>query len=145
MFGSSKTVCPHWGVLTGSSIKAGFLFQGAPAGARPIYMVAGISAVAQDVVGCVLSIPLSSVVLLFRRIRCIRDGDHCSAMSCFVRLVLPSICFVSFIQITCILDPCVLHARDVLQSHPRHSKQPRQRFPFCTVLFRLSCLFLVYL
>ena len=144
MFGSSKQCVRTEGFLRVQVFSGRFSFSRCSSWGTA-YMVAGISAVAQDVVGCVLSIPLSSVVLLFRRIRCIRDRDHCSAMSCFVRLVLPSICFVSFIQITCILDPCVLHARDVLQSHPRHSKQRKQRFPFCTVLFRLSCLLLVYL
>ena len=36
-------------------------------------------------------------------------------------------------------------ARDVVQSHPRHLRHPRQGFPSCTVVFRLSRLALLYL
>ena len=50
---------------------------------------------------------LSFIVLHVRSIRCIRRGDHCSVVFCFVHLVLSSMYLVYSIQMSCVLHPCV--------------------------------------
>ena len=87
---------------------------------------------------------LSFIVLHVRSIRCIRRGDHCSVVFCFVHLVLSSMYLVySHPDVLCLASVCRISAvaRDVVQGHAKHSRHPRS----CTVVFRPSCLFLLYL
>ena len=56
--------------------------------------------------------------------------------------LFPPSCLVVHMPFVCRISAV---ARDVVQSHPRHLRHPRQGFPSCTVVFRLSRLALLYL